>query len=168
MVFIVFNGVLSYLLVVYILIWLTRWMKERTMFRQNFFVIDDGHVIRPPVMAEPNDTLLSLLFFANHQSFMKQYEIVMAVDVCLMVTFVCLLIFTFFRDGTVGPVDMSMAFIMTHQFAIPFVEFCEINRIDKSISSQYRFRNLQGSRYNNLTIYEINILVGVRATGPTI
>eukprot|EP01033_Poteriospumella_lacustris_P011152 gene11152-7934_t len=95
---------------------------------------------------------------------MTQYEIAVVVDVFLLVAFACLLVFTFFRDDTVGPVDTSMAFIMAYQFLIAFVEFCEINRIDKQISRQFGFRNLGGSRYNNLTMYEMNILVGVLAS----
>lgn len=163
MVFITFNAISSYLLVTYTLIWVTSLMKERKMFRQNFYIVYDGTAVRRPIMPQPTDTLLSH-FFVIIQSFMKQYEIAVALDVFLMVAFACLLIFTFFRDDTVGPVDTSMAFIMAYQFLIPFVEFCEINRIDKQISRQFTFRNLGGSRYNNLTIYEMNILVGVLAS----
>eukprot|EP01033_Poteriospumella_lacustris_P009266 gene9266-6636_t len=163
MVFIPFNAVASYFLVTYILIWLTSLLKERKRFQQNFHIIDDGDAVWNPVQREPSATLLSL-YFKNTQSFMKQYELIVALDVGLVVVYSCLLIFTFFRDETVGPIDTSMAFIMAYQFVIPFVEFCEINRFEKAISSRYAFRNLQGSRYNNLTIYETNILVGVLAS----
>lgn len=163
MVFISFTAIASYFLVTYIVVWLSSLMKERKMFRQNFYIIYDGETVRRPVLKEPTDVLLSN-FFVIIQSFMIVYEIAVVIDVFLVAAFLSLLVFTFFRDNTVGPVDTSVAFIMMYQFLIPFLEFCEINRIDQQISRQFTFRNLGGSRYNNLTIYEINILVGVLAS----
>lgn len=163
MVFISFNAISSYLLITYILTWLTSLMKERKTFRQNFYIIFDGEAVRRPIVKEPADILLAH-FFVSIQNFMKKYEIAVVIDVFLVVAFFCLLVFTIFRDNTVGPVDTTMAFIMAYQFLIPFVEFCEINRVDKTISRKFSFRNLGGSRYNNLTIYEMNILVGVLAS----
>eukprot|EP01033_Poteriospumella_lacustris_P019496 gene19496-14127_t len=69
MVFITFNAVASYLLVTYVLVWLTSLMKERKMFRQNFYIVYDGVTVRRPVLKEPTDTLLSH-FFVSIQSFM--------------------------------------------------------------------------------------------------
>ena len=91
-------------------------------------------------------------------------EWINCIDIGIVIIMAFLMTTTYVRDGTIGPIDISLGFLHFFQFSIMMIIMCEINSTNCKILDNFECILESRNKVNRLTYYEINLIIGMLAS----